>query len=232
MTQTIALVGNYSKQVVAHKAIPIAITLANKILGTNLNWLWVETETIQENNIHEFNEFSAIWAVPGSPYKSMEGAICAIQFARENNKPFLGTCGGFQHALIEYARNVCGIQNATHAETNPENSTLVITPLTCSLVGETGHITFIPGSFLNTLFKDQSTTEEYHCQYGLNAEWKNRLQSAGLLFSGFDHNKEIRAFELPTHPFFIGTLFQPERAALKNIAHPLITAFVKNALTI
>lgn len=231
MAQTIALVGNYSEQVVAHKAIPIAIALANKKLGTNLNCEWIETETIQEKTISNLTAFSAIWAVPGSPYKSMDGAIRAIQFARENNKPFLGTCGGFQHALIEYARNVCGVQEANHAETNPESHELVVTPLTCSLVGETGQITFIPGSLLNTVFEGQSTLEEYHCRYGLNTTWKNKLESAGVLFSGFDHNKEIRAFELPTHPFFIGTLFQPERAALKNITHPLITTFIKKAAT-
>jgi CTP synthase (UTP-ammonia lyase) len=231
MPQTIALVGNYSEHVIAHKAIPIAIDLANKALGTNFNWSWIETETIHEETINHLAAFSAIWAVPGSPYKSMEGAIRAIQFARENNKPFLGTCGGFQHALIEYARNVCGVQEACHGETNPDSHVLVVTPLTCSLVGETGKITFVPGSFLNTIFEGESTTEEYHCRYGLNAEWKKRLESAGLFFSGFDHNKEVRVFELPTHPFFVGTLFQPERAALKNVAHPLITTFIKKAST-
>ena len=229
MSQIIALVGNYSEQVVAHKAIPIAIDLANKALGTNLTWSWIETETIREETINNLAAFSAIWAVPGSPYRSMEGAIRAIQFSRENNKPFLGTCGGFQHAIIEYARNVCGSPHANHAETSPNSDTLVVIPLVCSLVGETGQISFTPGSFLNTLFEGQSTTEEYHCNYGLNNEWKNRLESAGLCFSGFDHKKEIRAFELPTHPFFIGTLFQPERSALKNQTHPLITAFIKKA---
>jgi CTP synthase (UTP-ammonia lyase) len=156
----------------------------------------------------------------------MDGALLAIQFAREYKKPFLGTCGGFQHAIIEYARNVCDSPHANHAETSPNNDTLVVTPLICSLVGETGLISFTAGSFLNTVFQGQSTTEEYHCNYGLNNEWKNRLESTGLCFSGFDYNKEVRAFELPSHPFFLGALFQPERTALKNITHPLITAFV------
>lgn len=226
MPQTIALVGNYSEHVIAHKAIPIAIDLANKTLDTNVTWVWIETEAVQKNDLHAF---SAIWAVPGSPYKNMEGALYAIQFARENNKPFLGTCGGFQHALIEYARNVCHSSHANHAETNPHSDTLVVTPLTCSLVGETGQISFTPGSFLNSVFEGEPTTEEYHCNYGLNAAWKNRLESAGLCFSGFDHNNEIRAFELPIYPFFVGALFQPERSALKNLTHPLIKAFIKNA---
>jgi CTP synthase (UTP-ammonia lyase) len=230
MTQSIALIGNYNEHVVAHKAIPLAIELVNKLLGADFSWAWIETETIQKENIKNLNIYSGIWAVPGSPYKNMEGAISAIQFAREHNKPFLGTCGGFQHALIEYARNVCGAQKATHSETNPNDQDLVITPLTCSLVGETGKIFYIPGSFLNSICEDQTITEEYHCNYGLNAKWKQTLESAGLIFSGYDHNKEVRAFELPSHPFFVGTLFQPERTALKNMIHPIIYTFLKKAL--
>ena len=231
MPNQIALIGNYNENVVAHRAIPLALDLANKALGTSFTWSWIETETIQENNIDMLNIFSAIWLIPGSPYKSMEGALHAAQFARENNKPFLGTCGGFQHALIEYARHVCNFAYADHAETNPNCNDLIITPLACSLVGETGKISYLPGSMLNKIFSNLPTIEEYHCNYGLNAVWKSKLESAGLYFSGYDHNNEIRAFELPTHPFYVGTLFQPERSALKGITHPLIIAFIKSAVS-
>ena len=74
-----------------------------------------------------------IWVVPGSPYRHPEGAFTAIRYARENSIPFLGTCGGFQHAVIEYARNVLGWQDAGHAETDSEGR-MVIAPLSCSLV--------------------------------------------------------------------------------------------------
>lgn len=78
-------------------------------------------------------EYDAIWVVPGSPYRHPEGAFTAIRYARENSIPFLGTCGGFQHAVIEYARNVLGWQDAGHAETDSEGR-MVIAPLSCSLV--------------------------------------------------------------------------------------------------
>ena len=77
--------------------------------------------------------YDAIWLVPASPYKNTEAAFIAARYARENSIPFLGTCGGFQHALIEYARNVLGWSDAAHAETDTEGS-MVIAPLTCSLV--------------------------------------------------------------------------------------------------
>lgn len=160
----------------------------------------------------------------------MNGALTAIQFARENNRPFLGTCGGFQHALIEYARNVCKLVAADHAESNPGCRTLIVTPLSCSLVGKTGQISFTPGSQLHEIFKGKDTTEAYHCNYGLNPEWKDQFEQAGIHFTGFDSENQVRAFELPSHPFFIGTLFQPERSVLNKQQHPLITAFIEKIL--
>lgn len=152
----------------------------------------------------------------------------AIRFVREMNRPFLRTCGGFQHALIEYIRNVCGVVVADHAETNPEGNILVVTQLTCSLAGKTDQIFFKPDSRLYSIFKEKSTMGDYQCRYGLNPVWKDRLESAGLCFSGYDAAGEARAFELPNHPFFVGTLFQPELSALRNVTHPLIEEFVKN----
>src|SRR5205809_607084 len=79
--------------------------------------------------------FHGIWCVPGSPYRSMDGALRANRFARENGRPFLGTCGGFQHAIIESLRNVAGLKHADHAESNPDAKMPVIVRLACSLAG-------------------------------------------------------------------------------------------------
>ena len=226
MKISLALVGDYNKNIIAHQAIPRALDIACKSLKVEIAWAWVDTTSINQRDLSFLEKFSAIWAVPGSPYASMEGALKAIRFARENQIPFLGTCGGFQHALIEYARQVLGERKADHAETNPQGLTNIVTPLACSLVENTNRISFKVGSLLNSIFRGQSSLEGYHCNYGLNPEWTNRLEAAGLYFSGFDANAEVRAFELPSHPFFIGTLFQPERSALRNENHPLITAFI------
>lgn len=227
-TKKIALIGDHNEHVVAHAAIPLALELVRKSSHANIGWSWIETKTLDHDCA--LAEFSAIWVVPGSPYKNMEGVLNAIRFAREAGRPFLGTCGGFQHALIEYARNVCNMPTADHAETNPEGEALVVTPLTCSLVEKSDQIFFKPGSYLYSVFNEKPTVGDYHCRYGLNSMWKSRLESAGLYFSGHDSTGEVRAFELPVHPFFIGVLFQPERSALRNISHPLIEAFVKNVV--
>ena len=230
MNASIALVGDHNPRVTAHVAIPRALELARDATGAEISWTWVPTTTIHDA-CQDLSTFAAIWVVPASPYASMAGALAAIQFARETGRPFLGTCGGCQHALIEIARHACGAPAADHAETNPGGSELVITPLACALVEKTAEITFAPGSRLHALCGGKPATEGYHCRYGLNPQWRARLEAAGLRFTGFDAAGEVRAAELPAHPFFLVTLFQPERSALRGETHPLIAGFVRATST-
>ena len=109
-----------------------------------------------------------MWVVPASPYENMAGTLDAIRFARETKRPLLGTCGGFQHVLIEFARHVAGFATADHAETNPTADTLVVAPLACSLVEKTGAIRFAPGSLIHAAYGRSTAQEGYHCNYGLN----------------------------------------------------------------
>jgi CTP synthase (UTP-ammonia lyase) len=176
--------------------------------------------------------FSAIWVVPASPYANMAGALAAIRFARETRRPFLGTCGGFQHAIIEVARNVAGLHSADHAETNPGGEMLVVAPLACSMVEKAGPVRFVAESRLAQIYGGESAHEGYHCSYGVNPAHRAALERAGLRFTAFDEHGEIRGAELPasTHPFFVGTLFQPERAALRGETPPVVRAFVQAAV--
>ena len=93
----------------------------------------------------------------------MAGALDAVRWARETKRPFLGTCGGFQHALIEFARDVAGLTTADHAETNPAADTQVVAPLACSLVEQTGPIRFTPGSLIRHAYGRDGAQEGYHC---------------------------------------------------------------------
>jgi CTP synthase len=221
----LALVGDYNPQITAHAAIPRALELACAATGSALEWTWIGSEKI--TGAGDVAGFSGVWVVPGSPYKNMDGALLAIRHAREQGLPFLGTCGGFQHAVIEVARNVAGISTADHAETNEAGADLVVTPLACALVEKSGDISFTPGSRLHAIFGGRVAHEGYHCSYGVNPVYRAALEAAGLRFTGFDAAGGIRAAELPSHRFFMGTLFQPERSALRGGQHPLIQAFVR-----
>ena len=133
--------------------------------------------------------------------------------------------------MIEIARDLAGLAEADHAETNPSATTLVIAPLACALVEKTGPIRFTAGSRLREIYARDTAEEGYHCSYGLNAAHRAALERVGVRFTAFDAAGEIRGAELPLaqHPFFVGTLFQPERAALRGATPPLVRAFAQAA---
>lgn len=222
----IALVGDYNPDVVAHKAIPLAIDDAAAVLELPLRYDWLATSDIHDDEA--LADYDAIWVVPASPYKNAAGAFIAIRYARENSIPFLGTCGGFQHAIVEYARNVLGWQDAAHAETDSEGR-MVIAPLSCSLVEKTAAIELRANTLIARAYGRDSIEEGYHCSYGIAEEFARELEQGDLRVTGWDEEGDIRAVELVTHPFFVATLFQHERNALAGSPSPLVHAFLRAA---
>ena len=185
---------------------------------------------------HDLRQFDGFWCSPGGPYESLEGALAMIRWARTEQKPFIGTCAGFQHAALEFARNVLGIKDAMHAEYDPNASVLFIRPLTCSLVGKKLAIRLKPGSKAATFYGSTEAIESYYCNFGLNPEYREPLESAGLTISGWDDGEdgavdpvvpEARVIELRDHPFFLGTLFVPQAGSTPERPHPLIAAFAE-----
>lgn len=158
-----------------------------------------------------------------------DGAIAAVRTAREQGIPFLGTCGGFQHALIDYARNVCRLTEVENAEVTPDAAECLIVPLECSLMGHEEAVMIVPGTLAAKVSGPGRRTERYHCNYGLNHEYLETLTVGGLRFTGFDDSGQVRVFELPGHPFFMGTLFQPELQGDGTQPHPIIRAFAAAA---
>jgi len=220
----IALIGDYNEAVVAHRAIPLALRLTAERLQAEIAWDWTPTATIKTADV--LQSFDAVWCTPGSPYASMGGALRAIRFARQTLRPFLGTCGGFQHALLEYAQAEWGL-DAAHAETDPDAIDPIIAPLTCSLINVAGELHLIEGSKLAAIYGAAVIKEEYHCSYGFNPLYESHLASGPLRVAARDAAGSVRAVELQGHPFFIATLFQPERAALQNRLPPVVEAFVR-----
>ncbi len=167
--------------------------------------------------------------MPATPYANTRGAIGAIRFAREAGRPFLGTCGGFQHALLECAESLWNIEAPAHAETDPMAPAPLVAPLVCGLVEQIGEILLEPGSRLAAICGVPSVIEGYHCRYGLNPLYAECLLSGPLRIGARDASGDVRAVELQGHPFFFGTLYQPERSALDGRKHPLVAAFVAAA---
>lgn len=189
---------------------------------------WISTANIKPSL---FESYAGIWIAPGSPYKNMVNTLQAIRYAREHNIPCFGTCGGFQHMIIEYAHNVLDFKDAQHAEYDPYASQLLISELICSLAGREMQLNFTPGSRVANIYGTPTVTEQYYCNFGINPDYIEILKQGPMLITGADAEGDIRVIEWPDHRFFIGTLFVPQVQSTLDQPHPLITAFLTAVTT-
>ncbi|WP_426103102.1 CTP synthase C-terminal region-related (seleno)protein [Pseudomonas sp. PSPC3-3] len=224
-TLHLALIGDYNPDVIAHQAIPVALQQAADALGLTVHLQWLETDTLSATS--ELQGFDGFWCVPASPYRDTDGALHAIRFAREQRRPFLGTCGGFQHAVLEYARNVLGWADAEHGELVPNAQRAVIAPLSCALVEASDTVRLVAYTRIADAYGTLDIHEGYRCRYGINPDFASVLLEGALIPSGHDSAGDLRAVELLDHPFFVATLFQPERAARQGVTPPLAIALLK-----
>jgi CTP synthase (UTP-ammonia lyase) len=227
MKKTIALLGEYDPSFPPHTATTAAIAHARAMLDADIDARWISTENIDGSL---FEDSSALWIAPGSPYKNINKTLLAIKDARERGVPCFGTCGGFQHMVLEYARNSLGFKDAKHAEYDPYASELFISELACSLAGREMDLSFVAGSKVAEIYGCLRATEQYYCNFGVNPDKVALLKSGPMRFTGADNEGELRVIELPGHPFFLGALFVPQMRSTRENPHPLVTAFVEAAL--
>jgi GNAT superfamily N-acetyltransferase len=225
----IAVVGDFEPRNETHVATTSACEHAAAALGHPVDVTWIATAALPSAAAQLLDDAAGVFVAPGSPYESLEGALDAIRFSRTGKVPLLGTCGGFQHVVLEYARNVVGVRDAQHAEYEPHASTLFVTPLTCSAAGQTMRVGLRARTVARTAYGVASARERYYCKFGLNPEHRSLLEAAGLVVSGVDQDDEVRIVELPSHPFFVGTLFVPQVGSRPGAPHPLVQAFVDAA---
>jgi CTP synthase (UTP-ammonia lyase) len=226
----LVIVGDYDPAIFTHRAIDDALAHVRELREHALEWSWLSTLALESNVYEQLSVMDAIWLAPGSPYASLDGALGAVRFARETNLPFLGVCGGFQHAVLEFARDVAGMSDADHAESNPDAETAVIAPLVCSLVGKSGPVFLDPTCRTASIYGRWRIVERYHCNYGLNPAYRDAIERAGLHVVGEDDHGDPRVVELPGHPFFIATLFQPQLESSSASPAPLVRALVDAAI--
>jgi CTP synthase (UTP-ammonia lyase) len=201
----IAVIGDYRPDAETHQS-------TNRVLS---NPVWIPTEQVTDAALAAFD---ALWIAPGSPYRSLEGALAAIRYGREHGIPTVGCCGGCQHMVLEFARNVLGIADAVHPEYNPDGGTHVMTPFTCLIAGKTMEVKLREGSLAARAYGRATAVEKYYCNYGVNPEYQGLIDRRGLHVTGTDEAGEPRVIELEGHPFFLGVLFVPETAP-----HPIVS---------
>ncbi|MCC9167888.1 CTP synthase C-terminal region-related (seleno)protein [Pontibacter harenae] len=228
MKAKLAIFGDYNDTFRPHKATNEGIEHSIKKFDIQLQYDWIATDTIETDFDKIISTYNGFWIAPGSPYKSMAGALRIIKYARENSMPTLGTCGGFQHMVIEFARNILGISDAEHAEYDPYSSKLVVNPLSCSLAGQVLEIELTDKTSKTfEIFGTKRINERYYCNFGLNPEYQNQLDEKGFKIVGTDIHKEARILELQNHPFFVATLFVPQDNSSVETPHKLVTEFLR-----
>jgi len=237
----IGILGDFNPEFRSHHATNESLQHVAAKLNLPVESAWISTPSVLEPNAQKMLEsFDGIWAAPGSPYESFDGMLKGIEFARRRDWPFLGTCGGFQYALIECARNVLGIKDADTAENNSGSKNIVIYPVACAvpirakdapkLSGPIPEIQLRPGSYLQSFYMKDTVEEEFFCNFEVNPDYEWAAMEAGFPVVARGPQGEIRAIESPTHLFYIATLFQPQLSSKPKKPHPLVLAFVQAAM--
>jgi CTP synthase (UTP-ammonia lyase) len=218
----IAVLGDRNLEYVTHRELDAALAL----LPAWADGRWVATDSPAARSL---DGADGVWVVSGGPYRDDAAVYAAIRRARESGLPLLGTCSGFQYAVVEFARDVAGL-DAAHAESEPGAETLVVDRLSCSLVGETREVTCVPGTRLAEICGPEPFTGFHWCSFGLSERYLGDLTAAGLVVSARATDAGVEGVELPEHPFFMATLFQPQVGSSEGRPlHPLIFAFLEAA---
>lgn len=223
----IGIIGDYDGRP-SHLATQEALMHAAKKLDIEVEYKWLPTLML-ESGEGELEHYDGLWCAPGSPYKSMNGAINAIKYARESNCPFIGTCGGFQHAVIEFGRNVLHIKVLEDNNFDPYKSNDYITALSCSLIGQARHIILDNNSKLHSIYGCTEIEEKYNCNFGLNIDFQYLLNKNGFKVIGTDEYEEARIMTVENNTFFYASLFQPQLSSTYEKPHPLILEYLNSA---
>ena len=197
-------------------------------------WRWVPTRELRDA-ARDLAAFDAVWVVPASPYENTTGALEAIRFARETHRPFLGTCGGFQHALVEFARNVAGLARAHSAEFDPATPDPVIHLMSAqeSVENKGGTMrlgvyecALKPGTRARASYGADTVGERHRHRFEFNNRYRDRYTQSGFRFSGLSKDDLVEVIELRDHPWFLAVQCHPEFKSKPTAAHPLFQGFI------
>ena len=247
---TIAMVGKYIELQDAYKSLNEALKHAGIHTRSRVNILHINSERIEDEGLGVLEQADAILVPGGFGERGIEGKVMAVRYARENKVPYLGICLGLHAALVEYARNVAGLEGAHSTEMDPGAAHPVIALITewmnvdgqseirsedselggtMRLGAQQCHLS--EGSRSRELYGQEIILERHRHRYEVNNNYVEQLQEAGLSFVGWSADRSlVEMIELPDHPWFVACQFHPEFTSRPRSGHPLFTGFVEAAL--
>ncbi|MEV2694446.1 CTP synthase [Paenibacillus larvae] len=239
-TTEIAIVGKYVALHDAYLSVVESLGHAGIVNNTEVKIRWVNAEHLYDHNVEEMLDGVDGILVPGGfGDRGIEGKVTAIRYARDKKIPFFGICLGMQVAVIEYARNVAGLDGANSSEINPTTPFPVIDLLPeqkdIENLGGTMRLGLYPcklaeGSLARNCYQDELVYERHRHRYEFNNEYRERIESTGLKISGTSPDgRLVEIVEMPDHPWFLAVQFHPEFTSRPNRPQPLFREFVKAA---
>ncbi len=246
---TIGMVGKYVELPDAYKSVNEALKHAGLKNRLTVNIEHIDSQDVESKGTQILEHLDAILVPGGFGERGIEGKVAAAKYARENKVPYLGICLGMQVALIEYARNVAGLEEANSTEFNPESPNPVVGLITewldadgstetrddSSDLGGTMRLGsqlchLVPGSKVHSLYGNEEIYERHRHRYEVNNNLREKIEAAGLVVSGLSTDKRlVEVIEIPDHPWFIAGQFHPEFTSTPRDGHPLFTGFVAAA---
>ncbi|MCG2431735.1 CTP synthase [Aequorivita xiaoshiensis] len=234
----VGLIGKYVELQDSYKSILEAFIHAGAENEVKVNVDFIHSEHINAKTIgNKLSKLDGVLVAPGFGERGVEGKVAAVQYARENNLPFLGICLGMQMAVIEFARNVLKLKDANSTEMNPKAQDPVISIMedqkNLEDMGGTMRLgswkcDLKEGSLANKIYSSNSIEERHRHRYEFNSTYRENLEAAGMIATGSNPNTDlVEIVEIPSHPWFIGVQYHPEYKSTVANPHPLFVAFVK-----
>ncbi|NDO74570.1 MULTISPECIES: CTP synthase [Shewanella] len=248
---TIGMVGKYIELPDAYKSVNEALKHAGLKNRVSVNIKYIDSQTVEVKGVEVLEGLDGILVPGGFGERGVEGKILAAQYARENQLPYFGICLGMQVALIEFARHVAGMEGAHSTEFNKETPFPVVGLIT-EWVDEEGNLEqrdeasdlggtmrlgaqlchLIEGTKAAAAYKSNTCIERHRHRYEVNNAFRERLEKAGLVFSGLSSDRKlVEMIEIPAHPWFVAGQFHPEFTSTPRDGHPLFEGFVAAAST-
>lgn len=240
----IGLIGKYVELHDAYKSIAESFIHAGAVNNCRVKVEWIQSETLEKSedctSILEQHGLQAILVAPGFGHRGIEGKINAIRYAREEKVPFLGICLGMQCAVVEFARNVIGLQDAASTEMDENTTSPVISLMEgqkkITKMGGTMRLGAYPcqldeNSNSFAAYKSPVISERHRHRYEFNNEFLELFEKSGMFATGINPNSGlVEIVEVKNHPWFVGTQFHPELKSTAEKPHPLFVKFVEVAL--
>lgn len=237
---TIGICGKYTEHQDAYKSIAEAFVHAGAANNVGVDLRWIRAEDIEREGAEKhLKGIAGLLVAPGFGERGIEGKILAIEYVRKNRIPFFGICLGLQCAVIEFARNVCGMERANSTEFKPTDQNVIDMMIEQKQVKEYGGTMRLgaypckltKGTKAYQAYKQELISERHRHRFEVNDAFKERLAAKGMIFSGIcPENGLTEMIELADHPWFVGSQFHPELKSRATIPHPLFREFVRAAM--